>query len=217
MYFTGFKHPPTMANFTTSINNLQTFETTTDFLSSQSGLESDNLDAVKWSTYAAVVYFSLYAVLVIMLSIHIHKTENYDSISKLLPAVWAKRAIYGQILVHLYDTATDIGVLVEWGILAYDDTDYYSIDMRTMFFASIGFLIFYRLISILLATIRSTQEAESSWELFGDCCLGLVDMYIIKTVYQSLKKGDNEVTPQQKLIQLLEAIFESLPQVLLSR
>ena len=207
--------PQNMANFSTSMLLARaTFETTDLFLSTASESKSDEINAIKWSTYAAIVYFSLYILLIIVLSIHIHKTEGCYSVREFGQTIWKRRGIYGQILVHLYDTATDIGVLIEWGILAYDDNDYYSIDMRTMFYTSIGFLIFYRFISVLLACYKGTEEDyDGMGDYFTDCCLAIVDMYIIKTIYQSLKDDAEEATPQQKVIQLLEAVFESLPQV----
>ena len=118
-------------------------------------------------------------------------------------------------MVHLYDTTTDIAVLIEWYILAYDNIDYKSIDMHIMFWTSIGFLIFYRAASTLMACVAGFLE-DSVSDMVSNCCLGLLDMYVIKTVYQSLKLGHVEATPQQKAIQLLESVFESLPQVLSS-
>ena len=110
-------------------------------------------EPISWATIGSILYFSLYVLLVIILSIYIHTTENYDNKKAFLKAVWARKGIYGQILVHLYDTATDIGVLIQWGTLAYDENDYESIDMHVMFWTSIGFLIFYRFVSILAITL----------------------------------------------------------------
>ena len=67
--------------------------------------------------------------MLIIISIHLHKTEDYDSKHNFLEAVWSRKGIFGQVLVHLYDTATDIGVLIEWGRLAYDGTNYQFIDI----------------------------------------------------------------------------------------
>ena len=40
---------------------------------------------------------------------------------------------------------------IEWYILAYDDIDYKSIDMHIMFWTSIGFLIFYRVLTTVIS------------------------------------------------------------------
>ena len=199
-----------MTNFTSSIG---TIETSSSFLSTSQQLQSDNSEDLKWSTYATIAYFSLNVLLIIVLSIYVHLSKDTDSIHDFGKAVWNRRGIYGQILVHLYDTATDIGVLVEWGRLAYDDIDYYSIDMRIMFFTSIGFLSFYRCMSVLLACYRASDDYEDAVVYLRDCCLALFDMYIIKTIYTTMKRSKEKVTDQQKFEQLLEAIFESLPQV----
>ena len=145
-----------------------------------------------------------------VLSLHTCITEKHTS-KKHFKSDMGK-GIYGQILVHLYDTATDIGVLIEWGILAYDDNNYKSIDMHVLFWTSIGFLITYRLVGSLFGAIAGSEE-DYDKNAFVDCCLGLCDFYILKTVYISLKQHDKEVSPRQKVTQLLESIFESLPQV----
>ncbi len=124
-----------------------------------------------------IIYFSLYVVLILALSIYIHQTEKeqYNNKKDFLRAVWSRRGIYGQILVHLYDTATDIGVLIECGLLAYDPIDYQSIDMQIMFWTSIGFLIFYRFISTIFACLSGLYEEDG---YLSNCCLGIIIGYV---------------------------------------
>ena len=167
-------------------------------------------NTTSWSTIAAIVYYSLNVALILALSLYIHITEEHKDKKAFLYAVWCRRAIYGQILVHLYDTATDIGVLIEWGELAYDTNDYKSIDMRVMFYTSIAFMIAYRFFNTVAACFASSSDGSNP---LIDAGLALCDFYIIKTVYESIKGLHEEPTPRQKVIQLLEAIFESLPQV----
>eukprot|EP01084_Bolivina_argentea_P174282 301909_1 len=176
-----------------------------------------------WATVATIIYFSLNMLLVLCLSIFVHLTEDHENKKEFVKSVWAQRGIYGQLLVHLYDTATDIGVLVQWGILAYDEHDYDSIDMLGLFWTSIGFLIFYRLFSGCIATCAVSDEYEELKDnviqniLLGcrACCLGLFDMFIIRIVIRSALGNATEPTDQQKMVQLFEAILESLPQVVL--
>ena len=154
------------------------------------------------------------------MSIYVHKTGDHDNKKDFLKAVWSRKGIYLQVLVHLYDTATDIGVLIEWYRLAYDDIDYESINMKIMFWTSVTFLYIYRLvlmkfgIEITKSMMAHYLDDVPSRRYYLHACLGLWDMYIIKTVYDTLKNGYQEATAQQKVIQLLESIFESLPQVL---
>ena len=174
----------------------------------------------KWATTAAVLYFIANVLLIAFLSLLIH-TQGHDEES-LLKAVWSRRAIYGQILVHLYDTATDIGVLIEWFILAYDGTDYQSVNMKALFWASILFQFIYRCMCALFAGYMGYQDnkyngcCDYCWIgcCCTNCCLGCCDMYILKTIYQTFKGHKKEPTQRQRNIQFMEAIFESLPQVL---
>eukprot|EP01083_Nonionella_stella_P012656 35836_1 len=175
----------------------------------------------EWGTIAAIIYFSLYAVLLIIIAIFAHMNEEHDNKKSFFKSIWNKRGIYGQILVHLYDTATDIGVLIQWGILAHEERTgvqpIKSLDMNGLFWTSIAFLILYRIISIFIAWASAYQsEAECCHHIcWMDVCFALVDMYVIKAVYQAIKGDADEPTKRQKLIQLTEAIFESLPQVVL--
>eukprot|EP01084_Bolivina_argentea_P121821 215901_1 len=176
---------------------------------------------LKWSTYAAIIYFSLYFILLVVLAIHIHSIGDYDSKKDFLKIIWSKRAIYGQILVHVYDTATDFGVLIEWYLLANDGNNYNSIDMVALFWTAMGFLIMYRLLAAFIGCITGYNDYRNTDNkicIGCTCCggwLGLLDVYIIKVVYDALYGDADEPTPRQKMIQLSEAIFESLPQVVL--
>eukprot|EP01083_Nonionella_stella_P022868 63196_1 len=176
-----------------------------------------------WSIIVAIVYFSLYFLLVVGLAIHIHIKKEHDSKKSFVSALWKKRGIYGQIFIHVYDTATDIAVMVEWYLLAEQERNAQtpednveSLDMNALFWTTVAFLIIYRVISICLGCGSAVADGESWWIILIDgCCLGLLDLYIIKTVYQSIKDEDTEASPRQKMIQLTESIFESLPQVVL--
>eukprot|EP01084_Bolivina_argentea_P271493 462001_1 len=178
-------------------------------------------DDIKFfGTAASFVYFGLYFLLVIVITIYTHYNGEYDSKKQLAKAVWAKRGIYGQILVHIYDTATDFGVLFSWGILAYDDTDYESIDMMGLFWTSIAFVIVYRILSIVMGCVTACSNDYDSTlsepvDAMINCCLGLFDMYIFRVVYEALTKEAVEPSAAQKMVQIVESIFESLPQVVL--
>eukprot|EP01084_Bolivina_argentea_P003818 7206_1 len=179
-----------------------------------------------FATVASIVYFLLYVAMVLILAIITYKTGDYDDKSKttFLKAVWKKRSIYGQILVHIYDTATDFGVLIGWGILAYDDTDYESIDMLALFWTSIGFLIAYRVLTMCMGVftaVDSTHRNEVDnnnnkiTDVMINCCLAIFDIYIFRIVYEALTQKAKEPSGAQKFVQLVESIFESLPQVVL--
>eukprot|EP01083_Nonionella_stella_P091646 256299_1 len=176
------------------------------------------MEKEQWGTIAAIVYFSLYALLLLLIAIHVHVNDQPENKKTFLSSIWKRRGIYGQILVHLYDTATDIGVLVQWYFLAQQEKsggNIESLDMNGLFWISIAFLILYRVISILIALASSRKARAGCSELLLDIFLAIIDMYIIKAVYQAIKGEAKEPTLRQKMIQLTEAVFESLPQVVL--
>eukprot|EP01083_Nonionella_stella_P145725 457171_1 len=182
---------------------------------------------LSWSIIAAIIYFGLYFVLVVGLAIHLHIQGTHTSKKSFLSALWKRRGIYGQVFIHLYDTATDIGVMVEWYLLAEQERNaetpednIESLDMNGLFWATVAFLITYRVISVCLGCISTRADDPDGddtivWMCINGCCFGLLDLYILKVVYQSIAEEDEEPSPRQKLIQLTESIFESLPQVVL--
>lgn len=145
-----------------------------------------------------------------------HKKADYDEDKSFCSSIWDKRAIFSQILLHLFDTATDLGVLIDWGILAQKESDgqeIESIDMGALFLTAITFLILYRLISTITAFISGCRNGKSFLGIILDGFLGLLDMYVLKTVYKAIKDDEEEPSIKQRMLQLSEAIFESLPQV----
>eukprot|EP01083_Nonionella_stella_P256597 879265_1 len=149
---------------------------------------------------------------------------------ELVKVVWRQRGIYAPLLVHFYDTSTDIGVIVEWWVIAHDGDDPINdaVNMTILIWLSIGFMVLYRLTTIaVLIYMECTEDIEIAKEnddedsgdendsLWVDIFLSLFDLYIIKAIYKSMKKKDTEAGPRQKLLQLLESISESLPQMVL--
>eukprot|EP01084_Bolivina_argentea_P235056 395652_1 len=163
--------------------------------------------ALGWASIASIIYFSLYFFLLIGLAFYVHKTENHDSKKSFLKALWNKKSIYGQILVHLYDTATDMGVLVQWGLYAKQEADgenIESINMSYLFWSSVFFIILYRIIAIIIACFSAQSDRQTFCGYCFDAFLGLIDMYVIKAVYGAMKQDAKEPTVKQRMIQLTE-------------
>eukprot|EP01083_Nonionella_stella_P170206 578743_1 len=174
--------------------------------------------ASEFASISSIVYFSLYFLLLFSLAFCVYRTQEHDSTKSFVKALWKKKGIYGQVLVHLYDTATDVGVLVQWAMYAKLESEgqnFESIDMNLLFWTSMGFVVFYRVISALIGCYSGMKESESVCSSFCDGFLGLIDMYVIKVIYGSLIDDDVEPSIKQKTIQLTEAILEALPQVVL--
>eukprot|EP01084_Bolivina_argentea_P013891 26016_1 len=180
--------------------------------------------ALGWAAITSIIYFWLYFLLLMSLAYYVHSQGDYENKKSFLLALWKRRGIYGQVLIHLYDTATDCGVLVEWYLLGQEEKKGHnveSLDLSALFWTSIAFIIVYRMISTVIGCMSAYSVGE-----FGDSgsrmkmmCfdgfLGLIDMYVIKAVYVAIKEEEEEPTTKQKMIQLGEAVVESLPQIVL--
>ena len=73
--------------------------------------------------------------------------------------VWAIRSMYAAAAVHIYDISTDIGVILEWWLLAYQQTNvdnwpltpvYAQLDMTVLFIAALVALNIYRSVHTFL-------------------------------------------------------------------
>ena len=163
-----------------------------------------------WSTFATISYFCCYTILVVIISI-----VTYDpnvSKSKWIKAVWKRRAVYGAILIHIYDTATDIGVIIIWGELAVDElngkTHVENVDMMVFFVLGLVFLVVYRIVTFIAFT-----------QVTGCCSieaiLSIFDLAVIHQVYEAHKDNLQEPTEYMMVVQLAEGVTESVPQVML--
>eukprot|EP01083_Nonionella_stella_P008284 23835_1 len=164
-----------------------------------------------WSSIASAAYFSLYVLLLCIIAIGVAIRNEYDGIKEFFKTVWKMRSIYAAVLIHFYDTATDIGVMVDWWLLAQDEAsgvNYESVDMTNLFWASVAFLVLYRIISVIMI-MKSEESCNIS------VVLAFFDLIIIRTVWNAFKDDEEEPTPKQRLIQLIESVCESLPQILL--
>jgi len=138
-----------------------------------------------------------------------------------LSALWTSRAMYGQVLVHLYDTATDAGVLTQWFLLMRLEQEHHArlemLDLETLFLTSVAFIALYRALSVFIA-LRSAYRYEAKQTCFGmlfDATLGVLDLYLLKAVYKTVRDDETEPSATQKVLQFGESILESLPQVAL--
>eukprot|EP00483_Globobulimina_turgida_P005314 UN05324 len=160
---------------------------------------------IPFSAAVCIIYFSLHFMLLVFLA---WKESGFSNI-------WKQRGIYAPILVHLYDTTTDIGIIIDWGQKAKQERngqiEYNTINMNVFFVAALSFLLLYRIVSIVILIYNCNRN---NWkESCFDVVLALLDLYLFKVVYQSIKKKDEEAGSKQKFYQLMESIFESLPQV----
>eukprot|EP01084_Bolivina_argentea_P199633 341572_1 len=103
--------------------------------------------ALKYSTIVSIIYFSANIIFMFALAFYVYKTGNHSLKSKsYFKDIWSQRKIFLPLIIHFYDTATDIGVIYNWSELMRDEktVNYESVDMKTFFWCGITFLILYR-------------------------------------------------------------------------
>eukprot|EP01083_Nonionella_stella_P088684 247323_1 len=198
-----------------------------------------------YSTDISIVYFALNVFLLISLSVLVYKTRGYDKLFKLTPFlkdVWSHKGIFAPVLIHFYDTATDIGVLFSWYILMKKQqygADYGDVNMTAFFLCGFACLLLYRFGFLFYSIGMGWFQDERNKK---DWLLVFFDLYIFKAVYFSFKSSgswtneeeependkekervqhhtqtNNEIGPSeiQYTLQLTECILESVPQIVL--
>eukprot|EP01084_Bolivina_argentea_P129564 228810_1 len=120
-----------------------------------------------------------------------------------------KNSVYLSALPHIFDQATDYGVLVEYYELWQNEGEHYgALNTKYLFLASVFVIIFHRLISAG-AFYALTRRC-------GDVVLQLFDILIFRTIFINYQLGRKEPCNPQRYLQILEATFESAPQLLLN-
>eukprot|EP01084_Bolivina_argentea_P315235 546095_1 len=81
-----------------------------------------------------------------------------------------KRTMYLTILLHIFDTTTDIGVILDWYYLSQIEENYeeniQGIDMKGFFYLGVAILLFYRLISSIIIFIMTYSWKKFILQLF---------------------------------------------------
>ena len=123
-------------------------------------------------------------------------------------SVWRKKKIYGAVLPHIFDQATDIGVIAEyyaaWQQYEQGDSNIEEDDTRPFWFfaASLGIVVFQRVVST--ATIfHLTRSPLSALYQF-------LDVLLIKAVWVNYRLGLDKPCNPQRYIELMVSSL-SLP------
>ena len=124
---------------------------------------------------ALIIYAAVYVILVASVSIYVYQARKEyvrnhnrglpDGDGNKLPDNFCKQMlkaqeIYTACIVHIYDQATDIAVMVQWGQLLKKELDgenLEGVDMRSFFFPGLGFILIYRIISMFFAFYENTR------------------------------------------------------------
>ena len=121
------------------------------------------MSGLDWRDIVTITYFSLYLLLLLIISVTTY--DSNESNKKWLSGVWKKKSIYTPVIVHIYDTTTDIGVLMLWAQLAFDDNENVDhVDIKAFFYLGLTFLLLYRISSMSLYLCICKQKS-SAWHV----------------------------------------------------
>eukprot|EP01083_Nonionella_stella_P099069 278625_1 len=141
--------------------------------------------AMEYSHIVSIVYFIINVAFTIALGFIVYKQGGHKIKSKsYLKDIWNQRKIYAPLIIHFYDTATDIGVLYYWYELKEDSHDYESVDMNIFFWSGVAFLIVYRLCLLGVTIFLWFSAGSGKWY---HVLLVLCDLYIFVAVYESFE------------------------------
>ena len=121
----------------------------------------------------------------------------------LFKGIMGRYNIYVSVLVHLWDTATDIGVLVGWFSTAELKPYDFNGDSNTLWFAlwSLIFMLAYRVFGAV--SVYGTLG-------LGASVLQLLDFLMLRELYETYTDEDLEPTVHLHLLRRLEAVFEGI-------
>eukprot|EP01083_Nonionella_stella_P066967 176781_1 len=129
-----------------------------------------------------------------------------------LKSIWHKKKIYWAVIPHIFDQATDAGVIYEyhtaWIKYSASTANENAIDPYWFFVFGIAIVIFQRLISTITIYAMTHNPRAAVLQLF--------DLLMIKAIWINYVLGLDEPCNPQRYIELLEACFESSPQIILS-
>ena len=150
----------------------------------------------------------------------LQKEIQYQSCSKRtrkflvywLKTLWKKKSIYISIIPHLFDQATDLGVIYKyyeiWQRPEQFPKENAAIEIQYIFFASIFVIILHKVISCG-AIYALTRKCTNVF-------LQFLDLMMVKAIYLNYKFATDEPGNAQRYLQILEATFESAPQILIA-
>eukprot|EP01083_Nonionella_stella_P029163 80363_1 len=147
---------------------------------------------IEYSSIVSIVYFSINIVFLIGLAVIVYQQGGHEIKSKsYLKDLWRQRKIYGPLIIHFYDTATDIGVIYSWYKLLQDENDYDSVNMGVFVMSGVAFLAMYRFCLLCWSVFEWLYKDDGEWYyvLFVLC-----DLYIFVAVYESFSAAKGIIT-----------------------
>ena len=137
-----------------------------------------------------------------------HSTSNHKKhgckhyLKKWMKLTWSKKRIYLSIIPHLFDQATDCGVIVTYyGFVGNDDIEK-NVDVVYWFYLSILILIIHRVVSTYGVWLLTHNRLNILLQAF--------DLLMLRAVYTSYKLNRDEPSTSQRYLGLLEATLEGI-------
>eukprot|EP01083_Nonionella_stella_P172767 593932_1 len=181
-------------------------------------MATDYAFVVTWTYFSAYMFIFLIVSIVCAFTVRSEYAEfkNKDadnakwSMAKLskrwAKLLWRKKKVYGQLIPHFFDQATDLGVIFEYYKLR--DDDEIGINTMNLFVVSICVLIFHRIISSAAIYHLTKKPIYMLYQVF--------DLLMIRCIWTNYKLDSDEPSNSQRYLQIMEATFESAPQILIS-
>lgn len=155
--------------------------------------------------YLTIGFASLYGLIIIstsvacavMMSKNKHK-RWYGPILAWAKLVKQKKDIYISILPHLFDQATDLGVIWQYYLLSYDAVNNQSIDpddAKIYLFGSIGVIVFYRTISCIGLYHLNHNIVDVVLQIF--------ELAMVKAIWVNYKVKRTKKANPQRLLQTM--------------
>ena len=128
-----------------------------------------------------------------------------------------QKRMYLSIIPHILDTATDIGVILQFYFYLETQNDcqikILNLDANILFILSLLSLIVYRIITGIYLFFAFMQQ--SIVKALMKFILSLLDLEIISTIKINIKCQSERANNPQRLIEIMEGCFESAPQAII--
>ena len=145
-------------------------------------------------------------------TIYVKENSMKSNIIEYFKILYKFRSAYGAILTSLFDQISDISVINQLYLLSNDEKnnkiECFDMNVTYLFYASIFFFVFYRIISSIAIFIYSRHSLYLT-------ILQLFDLTFIKTLEINYKFQKIIPCSPQRYILNLEAMFEAYPQFIL--
>eukprot|EP01083_Nonionella_stella_P122691 369278_1 len=119
--------------------------------------------------------------------------------------IWKRKSVYLPLTAHLSDTATDFAAVIEFYDIAINHSpDDCGINVWYLFGLSICSMLIYRIISSI-----TIWRITRSWKR---AIAQFIDIELFRILWLSHRLGLQSKSSPQRLISVMEAVFEAAPQ-----